>query len=64
MDLHPGLTSGLGTNAAGVADFLAVIGRVNFERAAHFVQARANALADSLGKGVLDIGTPHAGDAR
>ncbi len=40
----------LGAHAADLADFLAVVGRNQLDGAAHFVEARADALADAVGE--------------
>src|SRR5579864_5367112 len=57
-------TERLRAAAAHVADFFAVIGSEYFYGAAHFVEARTNALADALGERVFDGRRTHANDAR
>ena len=46
-------TWSLSAEAARVANFLAVIGGENFDGAAHFVEARTDALAHALRQGII-----------
>jgi hypothetical protein len=55
---------GLGAEAAGVTDLFAVIGGGDFDRATHLIEARADALADALGEGVLGGRRAQTCDAR
>src|SRR5262249_43618615 len=43
----------LGAHAAGLANLPAVVGSNEFDRTAHFVEPRADALADALGERIL-----------
>jgi len=58
LTFHPKL------GAASLADFFAIVGGVNFDGAAHFVEARADAFADALGERILSRRRAHSGDAQ